>query len=65
MNKVLERIKEIKCTEKVGDTKILIDTDDTFSDDITLKNIGILIICIIKDIGKFYSQIFLEEVLVA
>ena len=27
---MLERNKKIKCTEKVGDTKILIDTDDTF-----------------------------------
>ena len=37
---MLERIKEIKCTENVGDTKILIDTDDTFSDDITYMKKG-------------------------
>ena len=63
---MLERNKEIKCTEKVGDTKILIDTDDTF----------LMILLIWKkenkkyrDINyihyKRYWQIFLEEVLVA
>ena len=32
-------------------------------DDITLKNVMILTTCVIKDDGKFYPQLFLEEAL--
>ena len=32
-------------------------------DDITLKSVVILLTCVIKDDGKFHSQIFLEEAL--
>ena len=39
----------------------MIDTDDKLPDDITLKNVVILMTCIIKNYGKFYPQIFLEE----
>ena len=50
-------------TEKLDDTKILIDADDKLSDDITLKNDVILMACVIKDGDKFYQPLFLEEAL--
>ena len=34
-NKVLDRITEIIGIEKIDNTKILIDTDDKLSDDVT------------------------------
>ena len=49
--------------DKTDATKILVDTDDKLPDDITLKNAVILMTCVIKDDGKFYPQIFLEEAL--
>ena len=42
----------------------MIEKDDKLPDDITLKNVTILITCAIKDGDKFYPQILLEEVLV-
>ena len=39
----------------------MIDTDDKFLDDITLKNVVILMICFIKYRNKFDPQLFLEE----
>ena len=60
-DKVLDKIKEIICTKKFDDTKILIDRDDKLPDVITLKNVMILMTCIIKDSCKFYPQISLEE----
>ena len=62
LDKVLDKIKEIIGIEKFDDTKILIDKDDELPDDITLKNVVILLTCVIKD-GKFYPQILLEEAL--
>ena len=41
----------------------MIDADDKFPDGITLKNVVILMTCVIKDDGKFYKQVFLEECL--
>ena len=64
-SKVLDKIKKVISIEKFDDTKSLIDIDDKLSVDFTLKNMMILITCIIKNDGKFYPQIFLEEVLVA
>ena len=49
--------------DKTDATKILVDTDDKLPDDITLKNAVILMTSVIKDDGKFYPQIFLEEAL--
>ena len=63
LDKVLDKIKEGIGIEKFDNTKILIDTDNKLPDDITMKNIVIIIICIIKDDGKFYPQIFLDEAL--
>ena len=63
LRKVLEKIKEIISIEKYDDTKILVDTDDKLLDDITLKNVVILMTCVIKDGNKFYIQVFLEHAL--
>ena len=63
LDKVLGKIKETKSIEKSGDTKILIDRDNKLPDYITLKNVVILITCVIKDNAKFYPQIFLKEAL--
>ena len=63
LNKVLDKIKEIISIEKFHDTKILIDADDKLLDDITLKNVVILMTCVVIDDGKFYPQIFLKEIL--
>ena len=63
LDKVLDKIKETIGIVKFDNTKILIDTDDKLQDYITLKNVVILITCIIKDDDKFYQQIFLEETL--
>ena len=62
LNKVLNRIKEIRDIEKFDNTKILVDTDDKLPDDIIFKNVVVLLMtCVIKDYGKFYPQLFLEE----
>ena len=63
IHKVLDKIKETIGIAKFDDAKILLDTDDKLPDYITLKNVVILITYIIKDDGKFYPQIFLEEAL--
>ena len=60
LDKVLEKIKDILGIEKYDETKILIDTGNKLPD--TLKNVVILMTCVIKD-GKFYPQLFLEEAL--
>ena len=58
---VLDKIKEIINIGTFDDTKVLIDTNDKLPDDITLKNVVILMTCVIKDDGKFYLQLFLNE----
>ena len=63
LDKVLDKIKETIDNVKFDDTKILIDRDEKFQDYINLKNIVILITCIIKNDSKFYPQIILEEAL--
>ena len=50
------QIKEILVIEKFDNTKILIDADDKLPNDITLRNVLILITCIIKDDNKFISN---------
>ena len=57
LDKVLDKIKEIIGIAKLGDTKILIDTDHELQDNITFRNV-ILMICFVKDDDKFYPQIF-------
>ena len=53
LDKVLDKIKEILVIEKFDNTKILIDADDKLPNDITLRNVLILITCIIKDDNKY------------
>ena len=65
LDKVLHKIKMVIYIKKHDDTNVLIETDDKLPDDITLKNVVILIKCAIKDGGKFYPKIFLEEALAA
>ena len=55
---ILDRIKKIIGIGKFDNTKILIDTDDKLPNDITLKNVAILITCVIKDDGNSYPQMF-------
>ena len=52
LDKVLDKIKEIISIQKVDDSRILIDTDNKLLDDITLKNVVILMTSIEK-IGIF------------
>lgn len=40
---------------------MLVETEDKLPVDIAFKNIVILVSCVIKDSGKFYLQLFLEE----
>ena len=56
-------MKEMISFERFDDTKMLIDTDDKLPDDITFKNVVVLMTCVIRDGNKFYSQIFSEEIL--
>ena len=53
LDKVLDKIKEIIGIEKFDDTKILIDK---LPNEITLKNVVILIACVIKDDSKLYPK---------
>lgn len=56
-------IKGIIRNEKYDDTNILIDTDDKLLNYITLTNVVIIMTSVVKDDGKFYSQLFLEKAL--
>ena len=60
--KELDKIKRIG-TEKLDETKVLMDTDDKLPNDVTLQNAVILMVCVIKDGNKFQLQLFLEEAL--
>ena len=60
LDKVLEKIKMIAAIEKFD-----IKTGDKVPGNVTLKNVGILITCVIKDNDKFNPQIILEKALVA
>ena len=62
VNKVLDKIKKIIGIEHFDILKFWM-TDDKLPDDITFKNVLILMTCVIKDDDKFYPQPFLEETL--
>ena len=62
---VLDKIKLIIATEKFDDDKILTKAGKKFTDEITIKNVVILIACVIKDGDKCYPQLFSKEALVA
>ena len=60
LDKVLDKVKEIIGIEKFDDTKILIDTDDKFCNDITLINVVILMTCLMKNDNKIHPQLLLK-----
>ena len=62
---VIDKIKLIIATEKFDDDKILTKAGKKFTDEITIKNVVILIACVIKDGDKCYPQLFSKEALVA
>ena len=61
LDKSLDKIKYIIGIEKCDDTEILLDTGDKLAIDIAVKNVVILITCVIKDGNEFYPQVLLEE----
>ena len=63
VDKVLGKIKEIIGIEKIDDAKILINTEDNVSNQITSKNVAILLTCATKDDNKFYLLLFLDHAL--
>ena len=63
LDKVLARIKEIIAIKESDNTKMSIDTHDKLPDDITFKNVVVLMTYVIKDDGTFFPQLFLDEVL--
>ena len=63
LDKVLDKIKAIISIDKLDDTKILININDKLPDGNIFINVVILMACVIKDDGKFYQQVFLEEAL--
>ena len=62
-DKVLNRIKEVKGIEVFDNSRILVEIHDKLPDDITLRNVVILITSVIKNDGRFYPELFLEEAL--
>ena len=52
-----------KNNKLLDDTKILINRDDKLPDDITFKNVVILMTCVIKDGNTFYPQLHLDHAL--
>ena len=58
LHNALDKIKEIGDIGKSDDTKILIDADNKLPDDITLKNVLIIIICAIKKMINFIHKYF-------
>ena len=47
--------------EKFDNTNVLIGAHDKLQNDITWKNVVILIACVIKDDNKLYPQLFLQK----
>ena len=62
-DKVLNRIKEVKGIEVFDNSRILVEIHDKLPDDITLRNVVKLITFVIKNDGRFYPELFLEEAL--
>lgn len=57
LHEVLDMIKKIISTKTFYDIKILIETDNKLSDDITSENLVTVTSCVIKDNDKIYLQI--------
>ena len=58
LDKVLDKIKKIICTEKFCDMKILIDTNDKLPNNFTLTIVAILMTCAIKVDDKYAYKIY-------
>lgn len=58
---VLDKIKLIIATEKFDDDKILTKAGKKFTDEITIKNVVILIACVIKDGDKCIHSYFQKK----
>ena len=65
LDKAFDKIKEIIGIGKLDDddTKILVDVDNKLPDNVTLKNVVILMTYVISDDCKFYPELFLGEAL--
>ena len=65
LDKAFDKIKEIIGIGKLDDddTKILVDVDNKLPDNVTLKNVVILMTCVMSDDCKFYLELFLGEAL--
>lgn len=57
LHEVLDIIKKIISTKTFYDIKILIETDNKLSDNITSENLVTVTSCVIKDNDKIYLQI--------
>ena len=44
---------------------MLFHTDDKLADEVTLKNVVISIAYIINDVDEFYTEIYLEDILLS
>ena len=55
---MFDQIEELVGIKIFDDTKVLIDTNDKLPDDITLKDVMILMTCFIKDGDKFIQNYF-------
>ena len=59
LDRVLDKIKEIKDFDKLDVTEIMID--NKLVDEITIQNVAIIISCVIKNYDNIYQQLFVEE----
>ena len=58
LDEVVDKIKMIIGIEKFDFAETLTNTGDKSFVEVTLKNVVLLISCVIKDEGKLYPQIF-------
>ena len=58
LDKVFDKIEELVGIEIFDDTKVLIGINDKLPDDITLKDVVILMTCFIKYGDKFIQNYF-------
>ena len=57
LDKILDKIIMIRIIEKLDEAKMLIDTDDKFFEQVTLKTVLVLW-CVIKDKSKIIYKHF-------
>lgn len=61
LKEILDKINLVIAIEAFDNTNILIDTNDKLPDHISLKDVIILITCIIKDNDKYCPQLFVRK----